>query len=197
MHPQLATIVDEFHAAQRRLHRLVERIPPTEWPRRTDPHRWSVSECVEHLNLTSRAFLPSIRDAIAEGRRGGGRAPARYRRDPMGWLLWRTLGPPVRFRVKTRAPFVPSAFVPPAELVTEFDRLQAEQIAATESADGLPLQALRIVSPFAPGVRYNLYSTLSILPRHQERHLWQAEQVHVDVDHRRVSDTGMAGGSSW
>ena len=173
MNPQLAAIVDEFHAAQRRLHRLVERIPPTEWPRRTDPHRWSVSECVEHLNLTSRAFVPLIRDAIAEGRRGGGRAPARHRRDPLGWLLWRTLGPPVRFRVKTRAPFVPSAYVPPVE-----------QIALTESADGLPLQALRIVSPFAPGVRYNLYSTLSILPRHQERHLWQAEQVHVGIDDR-------------
>jgi hypothetical protein len=40
------------------------------------------------------------------------------------------------------------------------------------------------VSPFAPGVRYNLYSTLSILPRHQERHLWQAEQVHAGIDDR-------------
>jgi hypothetical protein len=42
-------------------------------------------------------------------------------------------------------------------------------------AEGLPLHRVKIVSPFNARVRYNLFSALSILPRHQHRHLWQAE----------------------
>lgn len=44
-------------------------------------------------------------------------------------------------------------------------------------ADGLPPGCLRIASPFDARLRYNLYSALSILPRHQRRHLWQAERA--------------------
>jgi len=178
MHPQLAAIVDELDAAQRRLHRLAERVPTDAWARRPDPQRWSVGECVEHLNLTARAFMPPLRDGLAEARRLGGPAPARHRRDLLGWLLWRTLPPPVRYaKVKTTAPFVPGGRTPPAELLADFDRLQAEQVALVESADGLPLGRVRVPSPFAENVKYNLYSALSILPRHQERHVWQAEMV--------------------
>jgi hypothetical protein len=32
-------------------------------------------------------------------------------------------------------------------------------------------------------VRYNLYSCFTILPRHQHRHLWQAERVWGKKDY--------------
>jgi hypothetical protein len=44
-------------------------------------------------------------------------------------------------------------------------------------ADGLPLTAVRVTSPFNPRARHNLYACFTILPRHQHRHLWQAERV--------------------
>lgn len=177
MHPQIAAITDELRSAQARLHRLADRLPLDRWATRIRPESWSVAECVEHLNLTGRAYLPLLEQALAEARRLGGPAPRRHRRDPIGWLLWRTMGPPVRHRVKTTAPFVPGATAPAAELIAEFDRLQGEQIRLTEAADGLPLQRVRVQSPFAERVRYNLYSCLTIIPPHQHRHLWQAEQL--------------------
>lgn len=180
MNPQLSAVVEEFQDARRRLHRLRESVPPERWTRRIDPDRWSVAECVEHLNVTSRAYLPVIREALEEGRRMGGGAPGRYRRDPVGWLLWKTMGPPVRFRMKTPAGFVPVATESAGELVAEFDRLQAELISFTEAADGLPLQKVRVKSPFDERASYNLFSALSILPRHQHRHLWQAERLLAD-----------------
>jgi len=36
---------------------------------------------------------------------------------------------------------------------------------------------VRVTSPFNARVRYNLYACFTILPRHQHRHLWQAERV--------------------
>jgi hypothetical protein len=63
---------------------------------------------------------------------------------------------------------------PPA---AEFDRLQDEQMELVRQADGLPLGKLKIVSPFGPGFKYNLYSAFTILPAHQHRHLQQAERA--------------------
>lgn len=177
MHPQLQMIAREFEQAQQRLERLATRLPDELWPVRAHPERWSVSECIAHLNLTGSAFLPAVRNALREARSLDRPAPRRYRRDPLGWLLWRTMGPPVRLRVRTAAAFVPTDAATPAELRSAFDRLQAEQIECVREADGLPLQLVRIASPFEARVRYNLFAALTILPRHQHRHLWQAEQV--------------------
>jgi len=47
----------------------------------------------------------------------------------------------------------------------------------TREADGLPVDRIRIASPFDARLKYSLYAALTILPRHQHRHLWQAERV--------------------
>ncbi len=177
MHPKLQTILDEFTSAEARLHRLSEQIPHEQWPARRDPDRWSVAECVAHLNLTSEAYLPLLNGAIEQAQTMPRPAQVRYRRDILGWLLWRTMGPPVRFAIATPAAFVPAADLPPATLIREFERLQAAQIALLHAVDGKPISEIHVASPFAPGKTYNLYSCFSILPRHQHRHLWQAEQV--------------------
>jgi hypothetical protein len=174
---RLQAVATDYLAAEARLGRLVADAPAEWWPRRANPDRWSMAECVAHLNLVSAAFLPLLQDGLTAARRLGGKAPARYRRDPVGWLLWRTSGPPARHRLRTTAPFVPTSAAPLAELVSEFARLQSQQLACVREAEGLPLGRVKIVSPFDRRVRYNVYSCLTVLPRHQHRHLWQAEQV--------------------
>src|SRR5262245_51891916 len=139
MHAQLQVIVDEFEAATKRLNALVQAVPLETWTRRPDPERWSIGECVAHLNLTSLAYLPLLDDGLVRARALGGATPARFHRDLGGWLLWKTMGPPVRFRVKTTAAFVPSGDAAPHHLISEFDRLQREQIAHVRRADGLQI----------------------------------------------------------
>lgn len=177
MHPQLDSLAEEFLEALDRLHLLADGIAANRWAYRTDPKRWSVAECVAHLNLSSAAYLPLLERAVAEARAIGGRSPRRHRHNAVGWLLWRTMGPPVRLRTRTIAAFVPTATVPATELVAEFERLQDLQMAQLRAANGLPLGRVRVTSPFNARVRYNLYSCFAILARHQHRHLWQAEQV--------------------
>lgn len=176
MHPQLLDIAGQFRRARERLHALAGRLAPEQWTQRPEPSRWSVAECVEHLNLTGRAYIPLLESALDQARALGAPAPRRYRRDLIGWLLWRTMPPPVRHRTRTVPAMVPHADKPPAELLAEFDRLQAEQVRLTEGADGLPIHRVRIASPFGP-VKYSAFSALTILPVHQERHIWQAEQA--------------------
>jgi hypothetical protein len=178
VHPQLQEIADDFEAARLRLRALALATPDARWAARPAPERWSPAECVAHLNLTTEAYRPIVADALARARALGRPAPARYRRDLLGWMLWRTMAPPVRImKVKTPPAFVPSADQPKSAVLAAFERLQDEQIDWVRAADGLPLGGVKLSSPFAPAAKYNLFACLGILPRHQHRHLWQAEQA--------------------
>jgi hypothetical protein len=177
MHPQLEQIADEFHSARARLHALSAAVPDPLWTIRPDADRWSIAECVAHLNLTADHFLPALEAALERARQLGPVTPRRYRHDLLGWLLWRIMPPPVRMRVSTSRPFVPAEAALPAALRTHFERTQTAQLLLLRQADGLPIDRVRIASPFQSRMKYSAYSAFSILPRHQHRHLWQAEQV--------------------
>jgi hypothetical protein len=181
MRAELAVIVEEFEDARARLRALVAATSGVRWTERPVPTAWSIGECIAHLNLTSAAFVPILQDAMARARRDQGPVVARYRRDAIGWFIWKTSGPRPAFRVKTTPGFVPSADKPAGEIVAEFDRLQDLQCACVRAADGLPIDRVKVISPFDARVRYSLYSALTILPRHQHRHLWQAEQVRDKI----------------
>ena len=181
--PQLTRILDEFEDARSRLHGLVETLSPAQWAQRAEPTRWSVSECVAHLNLTSEAYVPLLREALEDARRQDQPSPTRYRRDPVGWMLSLVMGPVPRIgrlrigAVRTTSAFVPEHGLPRADLLAEFDRLQEVQAELVRAADGHPIDRVWVTSPFDQRLRYNLYATFVILPRHQRRHIVQAERV--------------------
>lgn len=184
MHPQLAAVIADLEAASRRLHALSTAVPAEQWPVRADPKRWSVGECVAHLNLTSHAFLPDLRRAIADPVLTEMPAPARYPLGITGRLLYHLVGPVKRFMgvrltipVKTTAAFVPAGDLPREQIVAEFETLQRELVDITRASDGKPIQIAMVRSPFSARAMYNMYAALAIIPRHQHRHLQQAEEV--------------------
>lgn len=178
MHPQLEEVVDQFSEAQRHLHALAANVPDALWSKRPAPDRWSVADNIEHLNLTAEQFIPVIRAGLAEARHLGAQ-DGRYRRDFIGWVLWKSMPPPVkRLRIKTPPKFMPQGRAASrTELLARFDQLQQEQIDLVRAADGLAIDKAMIVSPVDAKGKYSIYSAFTILPPHQERHIWQAEQV--------------------
>jgi hypothetical protein len=174
---ELGQIKQELLDARERARRLSEGLSETLWASAPEPGRWSIAECIIHLNITSERFIPIIDDVIREGRETGVRATAPPRRDLVGWLLAKWLEPPYRMRGKTTSPFVPARIEPMADVLERFDYLQGELLVRIDRAQGLPLERLRVASPFNAKVKYNLYSAFCLLPVHQRRHLWQAELV--------------------
>ena len=177
MHPQLQAIADAFDSASARLERLAGVVPDKEWNTRPAPDRWSVSECIQHLNLTAKGYDAAARQAILDAGALGGPAPARYRRDFAGWLLWRMVSPVPTYRMPTTVPFTPSDTAPKEIVLEEFRWWQEAQQSWVREADGLPIHRVKVASPFNPKLRYSFYAALTILPRHQHRHLCQAERV--------------------
>jgi hypothetical protein len=186
---QLADIVQSLESAQSRLRRLTDNLPESDWNRKPGANRWSAAECVEHLNLTSHAYIPLLRDAVANAGEASHTPTKRYRRDGLGWFLSKTFGPLRHFgkfkvgRVRTTPAFVPRAGRSRTEILSDFVRLQTELISLVRSANRLPIDEVKIVSPFGGRMRYSAYSALVIVSRHEHRHLEQAEEAA----HQRVT----------
>ena len=178
MQAQLETIVADLNSAQHRLDELNAELSEEQWTAMPGPERWSAVQCIQHLNLTSEGFLKVIREALVRCAALDGPPPRRYRHDFAGWILWRGSGPVRGFgRIRTTKPFNPSGSLSPEKVLSEFARLQRDQIKCVRDGDGLPLDKVKVTSPFLSQLNYSTYSALALLPRHQHRHIEQAEKA--------------------
>jgi hypothetical protein len=178
--PGLASIRNDLAAASTRVHRLADPLDDDAWRRRPVAERWSVAECIEHLNMSSREIIPLLRAGLQDARQRGWTRPS-HRLDVLGWFLSRTLEPPPRNRFKTPEQFTPPSIEPKDAVLREWDTLQHHLDTILNDANGVALTKVRITSPFNARIRYNAYSALRITAAHQRRHLWQAETTAAAV----------------
>lgn len=184
LHPQLADLARQTRDAAAHARRLAATSDAETFAQRPDESSWSAGECVAHLTLTARAYLPLIDEALREP--GLVRVPDghRYRRDFMGWLLCRMMEPPARIRTATIPLFEPAIVRDRDAVVEEFVAQQDAIEARIRAGAGLDIGRLTITSPFNARLRYSLYSALCAVLAHQRRHLWQADRAIARVTAR-------------
>jgi hypothetical protein len=182
--PELELRVREFEAAGDAARELFDGLPEDLLRRRPAPDRWSVVECLEHLNVTGAQLLPVLDRGIERARRKHWYAmgPSRY-----GWLeTWfvslagRTEGPPRR-RLRTPRLYAPGSEPVPSRVLPAFLELQSQLRNRARSAAGLDLARGRLRSPVTPLVRLSLGQWLALTAGHQERHLAQARRVRQEL----------------
>jgi HAMP domain-containing protein len=182
MQKQLAALVRSLESAQGKLRSLADAVTEGDWSKRPKPQAWSAADCVEHLNLTSRAYVPLVTDAVSRARLMNAPPTDSYHLDFAGRamaFMMRPLKHVGKFKigkVKTTGPFTPRGGQSREQLLSDFVRLQSELISLIRSADGLPIDRVKIQSPFGR-MRYNAYSALEIVAQHEHRHLQQAEEA--------------------
>jgi hypothetical protein len=145
------------------------------WP--PAPESWSIAQCIDHLNVTARLYLPQLDEGIANAIRQGlyGEGPFKY-----WWLarlFVRMLEPPPKMRVKT-----PSLFHPPPartrrEIMAAFRAYQVQYVDRLRQANGLDLARARVRSPAASWIQVPLGTGFMAMTAHERRHLWQARRV--------------------
>ena len=142
-----------------------------------DTRGWSIAQCIDHLNVTARLYLPQLDEGIANAIRQGlyGDGPFTY-----WWLarlFVRMLEPPPRFRAKAPAAFQPPASRPRHDIMAAFRAYQVQYIDRLRQANGLDLARARVRSPVASWIFVPLGSGFAAMIAHERRHLWQAKQV--------------------
>ena len=177
MSPQLAELQHQTAEASFRARTLFEGLPPEELGQRPQPDRWWAAECLFHLSLTWRLYFPVLRDAMTDARARGLLGAGPYRMDLLGRFLKWFLEPPTKKRMKTKAMLEPPPGRRPADALPEFLADQEELLRCLRQAEGLALDRIKIVDPFEPRIRYNLFAAFHTIAAHQRLHLWQAERA--------------------
>ena len=173
----LGELEAELTEATQRARKLVTETEGRLFTVRPDAYRWSAAECIAHLSITTREFIPILRETIDEAIRTGHHSHAVPQMDWLGAALRWFMEPPIRSKVKTSQPFVPKSVRAKAEALAEFESLQAELIDLVRAAKDLDLRKLKVRSAFDKRVRYNVFSAFRIIAAHERRHLWQAEKA--------------------
>jgi hypothetical protein len=170
MNTQLAELSEKFRLNAKRAQKIVSDAGESRIATRPLPDSWSAAECLVHLTLTTEMFLPAWRAVLAGSPAGNGP----YKMDLVGRILTWVLEPPPRIRVKAPAGLQP---VSADEVLPGFLRSQSELLELVSAGSGIALDRIKIASPVASRVRYNVWSSLVGTDAHQRRHLWQAERA--------------------
>jgi hypothetical protein len=183
MTPDLQMLIAEIEASQSHAESIVHGLSREQFNWRAEPGRWSIAQCILHLNICEAMDLAPLREAIEEARRRGktGEGPFTY-----GLLVRKfveSMEPsPTTRKVKAPAVYIPPEEAEPAATFAEFKRIHGELRRITESADGLHLSKVKTKMPALPAVlrplmRFPLGARLLLITTHDRRHLMQAEGV--------------------
>lgn len=169
-------VLDDLEANERRAEALVAGLDSASLNWRPDGSSWSTAQCLDHLNVANRVYLEAMRPAIEDARRKG-----RKRRGAVrpGWFeRWfvASLEPPPKRKLPAPKKIVPAFSGEKEALLAEFRRLHAETAALLRQSADLDL-GVRFPNPFIPLLRFTVWTGFVIIPTHERRHLWQAEQL--------------------
>jgi len=141
------------------------------------PDRWSVAQCIDHLNATARVYLPVLDEGISDAIRRGLYGPGPYRYNLVGRLHVWLMQPNSRVRGKARRAFYPALNRPRQEIMAAFRAYQVQYVDRLRQANGLDLARARAASPVVNWLPMPLGSAFALLIAHEERHLAQARRV--------------------
>jgi DinB superfamily len=178
LEPELVNYLRQYDEAKALCQKLVAGLSPTQISWKPGSNRWSIAECLAHLNVTGELYLAALDRAIAHGRARGwtGHGPFRH-----GWLVQfffiRALEPPVRRKFTAPRIFQPASGPDASEAVARFLALQDDLIKRIHAANGLDLARIKVTSPATRLLRMTLGQAFAAVAVHQRRHLLQARNV--------------------
>lgn len=156
-------------------------LPPEVLTAKPSPEQWSAAQCLDHLNIYGRYYLPAIEKAIEEAKRKEYRPAENF---TSGWLgdYFATLMRPKRgghLKSKMKSPknAVPSAAPDPRAMLAEFIDQQEAMLKLLTVAATVDLSKTRVPISIAPWIRLKLGDTFLFVTAHIERHILQAERA--------------------
>jgi DinB family protein len=171
----------ELKDARLRAEALVSGLTPAQLTKRPHPGKWSIAECIVHLNVTAAVVQSLMEKAIARGKRDNTLGTGPFDIGPKGRLLVWFAEPPPKIRIPAPRNIRPPARIDdPLKLLPQFLKAQDEWERLIKEAAGLHQDKLKIAPLLSP-FRARLSAAVPWMLAHQRRHLWQAENVKRQI----------------
>jgi len=171
LHEQLAGITVKAR-------RLVEGLAPEQLTKRAGPAKWSVAECLAHLNLANGSVQPGAQKAIQRGREANLAGKGPFATGGSGRFFTWFAEPPPKLRIWAPKSIAPPQQIPdPAGVIKEFLSQHDEWARLLKEAYGLDLGRMKMKSPFPGLPSFRVAGIITWMFAHDRRHLAQAEEV--------------------
>lgn len=175
-------LISELNAIRTRAQALVTGLDTEQLTRRPDPAKWSVAECIQHLNRIAAAVQPKIAEAIEQGKRENITGTEPSSPGVIGRLLVWMAEPPPKFRLQAPKEIAPNLkHGDPSALIAEFMKFQDGWEKLIRDSEGLDQSRVKVASLFPGLPRLRLAAPIPWMLAHQRRHLWQAENVKRQI----------------
>lgn len=139
---------------------------------------WSILECINHLNKTAKAYLTPLDEAIKKSTvMTAPHNSSSYSPSLMGKMMLNFFNPEPKFKAKTLPKAKPSKSKLGKGEIEEFYALYDILQKMLETSRFIDLKEVKLPSPFARVVRFTVGDVLTILVRHNQRHLGQMVRV--------------------
>lgn len=157
---------------------------------RAEPGRWSIAQCLTHVNMVNNLDLAPLEQAIAAGCSRGitGEGPFHY-----GFLATKFVASqdlPIKRKFKAPKSFVPPPEADPEKTIGEYRVISGEIRRLMLLANGLDLARVKVAlsalpAPLRAIVKMPLGARFTLLVNHDRRHLWQAGEVRKQTQFPR------------
>jgi len=178
--PELDELRRQFEAIAAEAAALVAPLSEAQFHWKPSGGRWSIAECLEHLNATARYYLPVIDNGIADAIRLGTYAEGPFEYRWYARLLVRLIEPPPVFRLTALPQLHPPADRPKQATVNGFGAYQVQYVDRLRQSNGIDLATARVRAPVVTWLRIPLGCGFASMVAHERRHLWQARRVLED-----------------
>lgn len=146
--------------------------------RRPGPGRWSVGQCLEHLNIIGGLYLPVIARKLQQAQARSSRPADTVKHGLMGRRLTEAMRVPASEKpTKSPQQYAPSGSRLPRTVVEVFNRQADELAGLLQQARSVNINAIRIPNVVIPLLHLRLTDQLELLVVHAQRHIAQAERV--------------------
>jgi hypothetical protein len=161
--------------------REFESLPEAELNWREHPKKWSILDCLEHLNRYSNYYHTEIRKAIARGKQSSTKIDREVKSTWMGRKFIAMMHPDNTAKQKTFARMNPIKGTLRKEVIYKFLRNQQELADILEDASNVDLNKVSISVEFFKILRMNLGDALQFVVVHEQRHIKQATAVKSNI----------------
>lgn len=156
-------------------------LPPEVLNTKPSPEQWSAAQCLEHLNIYGRYYLPAMEQAIKKAKQQGFRSAPTFHSGWLGSYFTKLMLPTTdgHLKSKMKAPknAIPIAAPDARAMLAEFIDQQEVMLKLLEEAAAVNLEKIRIPISIMPWLRLKLGDTLSFVIAHIERHVLQADRA--------------------
>lgn len=186
IHPALQELITRFEDIREKCIKLTTSITGEQANWHPENNRWSILDCLSHLNISGNLYLEKIRKAT--GKLPDNRIP-NSQKVRFGfianYIFIKQLEPPVKYKLRAPKKFRPETIHSKEETIEEFLMMQSRFIKQIRKAGSLNFAKIKITSPVSSLIRISLYDAFGINVAHERRHIWQIEQIKKSANFPR------------